>query len=246
MRDRKTSKEIRDILYGVVLSDGHIDLINQRFDLYNKQESYIYYIADVLKQISGCFVRAKYKEDSRGYIGYRTWTRRHSYFKTLGEELYPYGVKALTKYNVSRLSAESIAHIWMCDGSLQHVKNKARNTVQNKGVIHFQSFSVEENTLLLNHIEEQFNIKGSLHISDNKAIGGKHNLITFYGKNLQKLISSIYPYILDDFKYKTILFYKDDRYVDYSLPSAEQYIAKYNSIDDIVRHPLKSGIKQEG
>ena len=60
------------------------------------------------------------------------------------------------------------------------------------------------------------------------------------GENLQRFISMIYPYILPCFKYKTILFYKRKE-TALKLSSAEQYVVEYTTIEDIVRHPEKSG-----
>lgn len=229
-----TSKEIKKIMYGVLVSDGHLQKVGNtayRFDLYSCRKEYVDYIHSVLTQVTGMEARVVEKKGSRGYVGYRVFTKTHPYWSTFGEKVYS-SRKALNTYVVSRLNEESLAHIWMGDGYLEHSKNRKLNKVQNIGWLCLEAFPKEELELLQNHLKESFGIESTL-IQKPWGFGYR---IRIGGKNLQKFISIIYPYILDCFKYKTLLFYKEKESADMNLPSAEQYIQLYECVEDIVRH----------
>jgi len=226
-----TAAEIKKIVIGIVISDGSIDVSNSRFDLYSKEEDYAKHVYSVLTQITGMKVTFKVKYDKRGYTGYRVFTTKHAYWKNLGDKLYC-GRKELNKYIVDRIDALSLAHIWMCDGYLEHSKNRKLGKVQNIGWLCLESFPKEELEILQEHLQCTFGISSSLI----KKPWGFGYRIRIGGENLQKFISLIYNYILTCFKYKTTLFYRQNGYVNMTLPSAEQYICNYDSIEDIVRY----------
>ncbi len=226
-----TAKEIKKTLIGILISDGCIDVARQRFDFYSKEEDYAKYVYGVLSQITGLNVKFYVKHDKRGYTGFRVFTGKHAYMKNLSDVFYK-GRKELNTYIVSRIDELSLAHIWMCDGYLEHSKNRKANKVQNIGWFCLESFPKEELELLQQHLYKAWGIKTSLIV---KPWGFGYR-IRVGGKDLQKLVSVIYPHILDCFKYKTSLFYKTKEAVDMSLPSAEQYIHEYECIEDIVRY----------
>jgi hypothetical protein len=238
MKQNIKSSQIKAIMYGIIASDGYIDVAHSRLDLYSKRKEYIDYVYSIISEIPESYATIKRIESKYGTTGYRLWTRKHKYFDNLGYAFYCTGTKELNKYNISKMNIESLAHIWMCDGQLDHKKNRIRNTIQNIGYIHFQCFSDEENLLFINHWASKYNIQMSLLKKSNA--GGSGNVIRIGGMSLQRLISLIYPYILNCFKYKTPLFYKTKEYVNEELPNAEQYLIYYKDIEDIediVRHP---------
>jgi len=231
-----TAKEIKKILIGVMVSDGHIEIKGQRFDFYSKNKEYAEYISQVISQITGMSVKFSVKNNKRGYIGYRVSTKKHAYWKNLGDKFYTgKGRKELNKYIVDRIDAESLAHIWMCDGYLEHSKNRKTNKVQNIGWFCLEAFPEEELNIFREHLSTKFGIETSLI----KKPWGFGYRIRVGGVWLQKLISTVYPYILDCFMYKTPLFYKSKESANMDLPSAEQYIKTYECIEDIVRYSQK-------
>jgi len=231
----KTAASIKKIMYGVLISDGSLDRGTRRFDLYSKQKDYATYIQQVLSQLTHTRFSLKEKFDPRfNTTGYRVWSTRSKYLSKMYEILYPNnGRKALSKYVCDRLDTEAFAHIWMCDGYLEHAKNRRKEKVQNVGWFCLESFPKEELKLLQDRLLE-LGIGSSL-VSKPWGFGYR---IRIGGENLQKFISLIYPYILDCFKYKTVLFYKQES-TALELPSAEHYVETYNIVEDIVRHSTK-------
>lgn len=229
---RLNSREIKKILFGVLLSDGSI--YNKRFDLFTKSEQYAQYITSVLNQLTGSKAYYNIKLDKRkeSYTGYRVLSTNLKYFDKLREIFYS-DRKRLTSYICDRLSEESLAHVWMCDGYLQHQKNRKTNKIQNIGEFCLESFDKSELELFIKKLN-YYNINTTLY----KVPWGFGYRPIIRGIDLQKFISLIYPYILDDFKYKTLLYYKslDSIYIDNTLPNAEQYLRTYLNTEDIVRH----------
>ena len=180
------------------------------------------------------------KKDKRkeSYWGYRLYTNTHEYFKKL-EKIFYSDRKRLNKYIVNRLTIESFAHMWMCDGSLEHAINRNTGRIQNIGWIHLLKYDTDELNLIIDKLQS-YGIQARICKKDSSRGFKQH--IKISGTDLQKFISCIYPYILEDYKYKTKLYYKTFNKVDLNLPNAEQFIILYDNIEDIVRHSWKQEI----
>lgn len=235
---RLPTSRLQNILYGVLLSDGYIDT-NYRFDLYNKNKEYTYYIYQVMQQVTGLKPSFNEKFDKRynKVMGYRTWSKsNHPYLRKLREKSYLEGEKYLNEDLFFRLTPEALAHIWMCDGYLEVNKNRKANKVQNIGYFCLESFYDFELQALCEYLKNTYTIEATL----NKCAWGKGYRIRLGGLNLQKFCSLVYPFILECFKYKVELYYKEatlnnPRYVDLDLPNAEHIFKIYENCEDIVR-----------
>jgi len=229
----KSSSELKKIILGIGVSDAHIET-RGRLDMYSKHPEYINYLHNTLSHLTHTEFKKHTKRDKRGYVGYRLFSTTSKYLQKFRKILYPNGEKELTPYVVNRLDKESFAHIWMCDGYLEHNKNRKSDKCQNIGYLCLEAFPLDQLELIVEKLKE-FGIESSY----KKVPWGFGYRIRIGGENLQKFISMVYPHILPCFKYKTELFYKrKDQCLD--LPSAEQYIIEYNSIEDIVRYLEKS------
>ena len=231
------AKEIKKVLFGVLLSDGSLDTATNRFDLYSKYEEYAQYVYATLSELTHSSFSMKEVHDKRYNVtGYRVWSKRSKYLEKTYNIFYPNnGRKVLNTYIVNRLDEQALAHVWMCDGYLEHAKNRKKNKVQNIGWFCLESFPKEELAILQKHLKDTFGITSSLV----KKPWGYGYRIRIGGENLQKFISLVYPYMINCFLYKTILFYKRKE-TALKLPSAEHFIRTYNGVDDIVRYSLKN------
>lgn len=236
--ERLTTSRIKNIIYGVLISDGYIDP-NFRFDLFNKHPEYTQYFYQVLKQVTG--LNPSYNEafDKRynRVMGYRTWTKsNHPYLRKLRGSCYIQGEKVLDESLFFRLTPEALAHVWMCDGYLEVKKNRRENKVQNVGWFCLESFYDYELQSMIDYLYDTYGIQATLA----KCRWSKGFRIRLGGKNLQKFVSMIYPFILPIFLYKVELYYKaatleKTRYVDLGLPNAEHIFRTYENCEDIVR-----------
>jgi hypothetical protein len=231
------SKEIKKALFGIVLTDG--SCINKRFSAYCKEEEFSDHTLYILNNISGIKEVHKLKvEDARfspPALGWKVWTTNHIYFEKLNKIFYSNGTKKVTKYIADRLDEIAFAYAWMCDGYLEHNKNRAENKIQNLGWFCLEGFAKEEQQLIVDRLQ-YYNINSRIVNVVFRSV--KYNRIKISGIDLQKFIDMIYPHMLDCYKYKTELYYKDinSKYVLDSLSNTEHIIKQYNNVDDIVRH----------
>ena len=126
-----TSKQIKKALYGVVLTDG--SSIGKRFSIYSKNEELIEDINKILENISGInkihIINVEDKRYNPPAKGWKLWTTNHPYFENMNKIFYK-DRKTVTKYIAKRLDEISFAYIWMCDGYLEHTKNRKENHIQ--------------------------------------------------------------------------------------------------------------------
>lgn len=230
------SKTIKKILLGVILSDGCLNKTpnSARFDFYNKQKSYSEYIYNVVNNISNSGVLIKKKFDKRfNTNGYRVFTKTHRYFDKLYNLFYNNNKKVIRINILKKLNEQSLAHIWMCDGMLHFKWNKKSNSVQINGYFCLECFSKEELENFIKMLNIKFNIQACLI----KVKWGNGWRVKVGGENLRKFISIIYPYVLDCFKYKCQLYYKNVDILK-ELFNTEQFVTIYkdlSEIEDIVR-----------
>ncbi len=236
------AKRIKKIMYGVLLSDGSLDKNTKRFDLYSKNKEYADYLQSVFSNLTHTKFSSMEKLDKRfGVKGWRVWSTKSKYLSNTYDKFYPNnGRKVLSPYIAKRLDAEALAHVWMCDGYLEHAKNRKKNKVQNIGWFCLESFPKEE----LAHLQKTLEGLGVQSSLVKKPWGFGYR-IRLGGEGLQRFISLVYPYILDCFKYKTVLFYKK-KSTALELPSAEHFVREYNEVDDIVRYSKKLEKTQNG
>lgn len=230
---------VKKVLLGILITDGSLSKTSNRFDVFNKNKEFIEYLSKVLEKVPGLRFSTKEVFDKRynRVTGYRLWSTKHPVLTKIYDKVYGIGRKELNSWCVSRIDAEALAWMWMCDGYLEHAKNRKENRVQNIGWFCLESFPEDELIILQKHLESKFGIKSSL-VSKPWGYGKR---IRIGGEDLQKLISLVYPFTLDCFKYKTVLFYKNKKEQNLKLPNAEQYLVEYTDIEDIVRHPMKVG-----
>jgi len=229
---RISSKEIKKVVFGIIISDGYIAQ-GGRIDLYNKNQEYILFVKNILENITRTRCSIYKKHDNRFNVdGYRITSNQNPYFKKIREIFYDQdGKKHLSKYIVDRIDFQCLAHIWMCDGYMYHAKNKNKNKIQNIGYLCLEGFQQKELEILINRLEKM-GISSRLE----KVDWGYGNRIKISGKSLQIFIDGIFQYIIPCFLYKTTLYYKSSVYLDSDLQSAEQYVKYYDDVEDIVRH----------
>lgn len=226
------SKEMKKILFGTLLTDGSV--VGKRFSIYLRNEELIDNLYSVLETIPKIKIHKKKVHDKRfDCYGYKLWTTNSRYFDKLRGIFYPKNRKIVTKYIADRLDFQALAYAWMCDGFLEHQKNRKSNKVQNRGWFCLEGFTKEELEILVTRLSD-LGIESRL----SPVEWGYGYRIQISGTALQIFIDKIYPYVLESFKYKTILYYKDknSKYILNDLSNTEHIIREYDNVDDIVRH----------
>jgi len=229
------SKQIKKAMFGIVLTDGSV--LGKRFSIYIKEESFADEIINILNNISGIKKINKKEVADKRFAppskGWRIWTTGHPYLEKLNKIFYSGERKKINKYICNRLDDVSFAYAWMCDGYLEHQKNRKENKIQNRGWFCLESYPKEELEMIIDRLYD-FGIESRI----SPVEWGFGYRIQISGTNLQKFIDMVYPNILECYKYKTVMYYKDEnsKYVLTNLSNAKHIIKSYNNVDDIVRH----------
>jgi hypothetical protein len=224
------SKEIKKIIFGVLLTDGSV--LGKRFSIYCKEKEMVDKLFLVLSDFPNLKITIRKVFNERfGSEGYRLWTTNSPYFEKIRKIFYPKEKKTVTKYIADRMDFQAFAYAWMCDGYLEHQKNRKENKIQNRGWFCLEGFESSALLLLVNRLKE-LGVNSRLSSVD----WGNGFRIQISGTDLQVFIDKIYPYILKSFIYKTELYYKSDKYVLPYLSNTEHIIKYYNDVEDIVRH----------
>ena len=234
-----TSSEIKQAVLGLLLSDGSLD-VRDRFSVCSKYSEFRNHIGSLFNQFPNNDKKIWYNDyfDKRFDVyTYKVMATYPAYFAKFRNWCYPTGAKELTATVSNKIDARALAYIWMGDGYLTHAKNRKKDKIQNVGWFCLESFEEKQLIYFCDCMNEKYGLSLKTVITNNGR--GRVPRIKTSGIGLQKLISLMYPYITNTFRYKTKLFYKTERYFDGSLPSAEHIFVKYSSIqeyEDIVRY----------
>ena len=141
-----------------------------------------------------------------GKYYYQINTDQHKDFDTARKWMYNKNKKRIDRALLRQLDAESLAYLFMDDGSAKH---RQYNVNKDKSRIYFEqprtfayriatmSFSYEENVLLLQWLKEKFDIEARLEKAYNSF-----GIIMFNTESKDKFRDTIKQYITEDMLYK--------------------------------------------
>nr|ACU25395.1 hypothetical protein [Trebouxia suecica] len=189
----------KEVLFGVILGDAHLETQNNRityrvkFEQSIKHKAYIEHLYDVFKNYVKTSPQLKlvtYKNNQTKSTNIRFATISSSTFTFFGKQFYKDKKKVTPKLIHRWLTPRALAYWYMDDGSMK--------SYQSKGVLlNTQAFSHAEVQLLCNVLTEKFN----LYCWPRKQ---KKNTYQIYisGKTYETLRNCIYPFIIPDMQYK--------------------------------------------
>lgn len=182
---------ILNIFIGIILSDANISRSSKigarlQFKQSIKQGEYFFFIFSKLSHYCsrGPYI-TKTKIHNRVHLGWGFTTRSLPCILNLFKLFYPEGKKIIPRELFDLLNWEVLAH-WICgDGT------------RNGGIkLQTQSFSLQDNVLLINMLILKFNFECTLHRQ-------RHQYIIYIKKrSIKKNIHLLLPYIPDSMKYK--------------------------------------------
>lgn len=214
-KPKRTRKELRGAIIGMVLGDG--SLYQHRFRDGEYKGNYVLDISHCAKQlpylewkkdiVQDLFnyplpIRQRMisnKRTGKTYKAFRLQTRVSPRFKFITKNIFIDGKKRITEWALENITVEGLAIWWMDDGCLYKAKNGHGGGIMNFGVYGYPKEDVER---LQHWLSEKFNI--NLRISKNSKSG------LFLRRGLSegaKLFDLISPYIAPSMEYKVE--YKD-------------------------------------
>lgn len=217
INEKTLTKEEKCILFSLCLGDGYIAKPktkngNAQFDCTHsiKQLEYLTWKRDLIFKILGGnkppkigFKTIHLKVNDSNYEACR-FCKVHSYFTFLRKLLYNGSVKELSKEALEMLTPQGLAIWFMDDGWGFNIRNRKKELTNRMEIgIATDSFSKEENELIIQTIKEKFGIKFRL---GRKISPSTHKLLWQIQTNsqceVQKFFELVSPYIINSMKYK--------------------------------------------
>lgn len=187
------TQEQLEVLYGSLLGDMSIDtnwknarpIISQG----GNQEAYFDHKCEIFKNLIGKPSKTdRYdKRTNKWYHKYYVKFLTNPIYTEMKKELYPNGIKTVSKEWLDKVTPRGIAFWFMDDGT-------------NSGVIATNSFSYEECVLIKSWFKEKYDIE--ITIQQQKSKGGVQYLIYIKTCSRQKFYDLVIPYIIPSMEYK--------------------------------------------
>ena len=184
---------ILDIFIGIILSDANISKSSKigarlQFKQSIKNSEYFFFVFSKLNHYcsKGPYL-TKTKINNKRHIGWAFTTRSLPCILELYNLFYPQGKKIIPLQLFNFLNWQVLAH-WICGDGTRDGGIKLQT----------QSFTLEENILLINMLIIKFGLDCTLHKQRN------HHIIYIRKKSLKKNLHNLLPYIPDKMKYKFI------------------------------------------
>lgn len=198
-------KQLTKLITYFTLGDGGVYYSGKecRFvmNMLEKNRDYIEWVASVLQEVTGTSVRSvdDVREGRKPTLNITTKT--HPFFTNLRDRIYIDGYKGIDPHSLKLLDWESLAILYMCDGSLYTDKPNPK-----KGLVN-NSYSVTLNMKRLSY-GDQFILKKALKehlgLEWNIQRGGNYYFLRLRGKDLQTFMEGVAPYIKESFSYKLV------------------------------------------
>lgn len=211
--DSKINEDILAILMGGLLGDGCIIKTNKHSFCFSLGSIKKNFINDFSKLFTKK-VNIRKKSKAQDFYYFKV---RHKILSYLYQQFYPDGTKKIPKNLIKDLTSKSLAIWFMGDGQWSHSKtylknNKLGGKSKNLGInpfagtiyLHTNSFTKEDNELLIKTLNDKFNLKFNLR----KRFSKKYNKNYYYLSSSkiidnQRFFKLISPFLHPDFFYKS-------------------------------------------
>lgn len=189
----KLTQEQWEVLYGSLLGDMSIDT-NQKnarpiISQGGNQEEYFDHKCKIFSNLIGKPSKTnRYdRRTSKWYHKYYVKFLTNPIYTKLKEELYPNGVKTVTKEWLNKVTSKGLAFWFMDDGT-------------NSGEIATNSFSKEECLLIIDWFKEKWGITCTLHTTHNN--GNEQYIVYIIKKSRPIFYNLVVPYFIPSMLYK--------------------------------------------
>ena len=196
---------------GMMLGDGCITRgggKNAYFRMQHteKQKQYLLHKAEILRQLTAVTIRELQPRGKRNPNKEVTCkTRRHPFYSRVRDIIYPHGIKKVGKTWLCWLTVEGLAIWYMDDGSLSkrwgYNKTGRRRIHSRRVYINTCGFSLEENNLLRDFVEERFGVQ--FRVARNGEYKGKAYYRLMCGaKEANRFFDIVRPFVIPSMQYK--------------------------------------------
>jgi hypothetical protein len=198
-------KQLTKLITYFTLGDGGVYYSGKecRFvmNMLEKNSDYVEWVASVLQEVTGTSIRRVVDDREGRKPTLNVTTKTHPIFTTLRDRIYIDGYKGIDPHSLKLLDWESLAILYMCDGSLYVEKPNTKKGLVNNSysvMLHMKRLSYGDQFLLKKALKEQLDLEWNI------QRGGKYYFLRLRGKDIQKFMEGVSPYMKESFSYKLI------------------------------------------
>lgn len=201
-------KQLTKLVSYFALGDGGVYYSgnNCKFimNMRSKNRDYIDWVASVLSEITSVKVREVPDYNTDGYTRQpltRLETSTHPFFTVIRERIYIDKYKGIDPHSLKLLDWETLAILYMCDGSLYIDKPCNKKQLVNPSYnvyLHMKRLSYGDQFLLKKALKETLDLEFNI----NKA--GNYYNMRLRAKDVVKFMNGVSPYVLPSFSYKLV------------------------------------------
>lgn len=202
--DKELIKYIAAFTYG----DGHLHKHgkNCRFQANNIKDNldYILWRKEILENVSRVTLTERVPTNPPGRVQMKTNTWTHPKYTRVWSRMYHKGRKTIDPHYLKLFDWETLAILYMDDGSLSCTKEEYKNAKYTHYWISIGtlSFSYAENLLLKQTIKDKLGIEFNVRKHGYAKDGTRQYYLRLARSSRDKFIDSVSPYILPSFEYK--------------------------------------------
>lgn len=201
-------KQLTKLASYFVMGDGGVYYSgnNCKFimNMRTKNQDYIDWVAEVLSEITSVRTKEQPDYNTDGYTRQpltRLETAAHPFFTTLRNRIYVDGYKGLDPHTLKLLDWESLAILYMCDGSLYIDRPNTKKGLVNPSYnvyLHLKRLSYGDQFILKKALKDNLDLEFNI----NKC--GNYYNMRLRVKDVDKFMMGISPYMKESFSYKLI------------------------------------------
>jgi len=208
----RTPKEIRGALVGTLLGDSFISK-GRTFCCEQKSLNLVKLKAELISHYTRNYPKITYREPRDSFIGGKvirgsgTFTVQgdHDTFKKWSKIFYMFGERQIRMSLLRQLSDEGLALWIMDDGFMYYTKSNSTRRL----ILCTDAYSELSHKLMVNYFQEYYSVSPKI-IKHKSRKDAKEKLrLAFNATDTQKIISIVYPYVLDEYLYKIDMHYSD-------------------------------------
>ena len=201
-------KELTKLVSYMAMGDGGLYVAkgckNASFIMNMKEDhsDYIYFCKGVLENITGTRVykRKDYNTDGcNRKPQLRLESRQHPFLTTIRDRIYVDKYKGLDPHTLKLLDAQSLAILYMCDGSFVTEYPNEKKQLVNESynvTLNMKRLSYGDQWMLKKALKEKFDLEWNI----NKQ--GKYYYLRLRCKDVEKFMKLVAPHVLPSFQYK--------------------------------------------
>lgn len=204
-------KELNKLIAYFIMGDGGVYYPSKEsrncIFIMNMREinsDYVYWVKDVFSEIVNVRIRNLKDYNNDGFTRQpllRLETSSHPILTKMRDRIYIDKYKSIDEHYLKTLDWESLAILYMSDGSFHTELPNPKKGLINKsyGVnLNMKRLSYGDQLLLKHYLKKKLNLEWNINRHN------KYFYLRLRGKDLSKFMENISPYILPSFKYKIL------------------------------------------